>query len=262
MNGSNNGSAGAQKRSNLRRLSYFITGGLIALSILAGILVAIGSKGAGANLSSVFGKPNLTEDVDTAFADAALVREANVVGFHSTMDSSVGVVENLSVQSAQPPGNPFLLSLGAQAPDFALQTPTGQRISLSDEKGKTVLLEFFATWSPTCQAEAEHVVAIRAAMSAKKFDFLAVNADGEDAASLYAFDRSFALPYPTLLDPGEVAGSFSSRGSAGPVTKAYAVRIYPTFYIINRNGFVAWASDGEQPDALLQKELKEISGGK
>jgi peroxiredoxin len=261
MNGFDNGGAVAQKRSNPRRLFYVITGGLIALSVLAGILVALGgSRGAGANLSSVFGKPNLTEDVDTAFADAVLVKAANAVGFHSTMDGSVGLVENLSAESAQLQGNPYLLPLGAQAPDFALQTPTGQRVRLSDEKGKTVLLEFFTTWSAACQAEAEHIVAIRAAMSAKKFDFLLVNGDGEDAASLYAFDRSFALPYSTLLDPGGGAGSFSSPGSAGPVTKAYAIRTYPTFYIIDRNGFVAWSSEGEQPDALLQKKLKEISG--
>jgi hypothetical protein len=49
------------------------------------------------------------------------------------------------------------------------------------------------------------------------------------------------------MDPGE------------EVTRAYAVQTLPTFYIIDRNGMVAWRSDGEQPDALLQKKLKEIS---
>jgi len=244
----------------MRRLFYFITGGLLVLSVLAGILVALGgSKGASAKLSRAFGTPSPTEDMDAAFSDPALVREADAVGFHSTMDGSVGSIENLSAGSAHPTGNTLLLPVGTPAPDFALQTPTGQTVSLSDEKGRTVLLEFFATWCPHCQAEAEHMVAIRASLSATKFAFLSVNADGEDAASLYAFDRFFDVPYPTLLDPGDAGGSFNKRGGAGRITRSYAVQIFPTFYIIGRNGKVAWRSDGEQPDALILEKLQEIS---
>jgi thiol-disulfide isomerase/thioredoxin len=131
-------------------------------------------------------------------------------------------------------------------------------VNLSDYKGKTVFLEFFATWCPHCQAEAQHIVAIRQA-SSTRIEFLSVNADSEDAASVYAFHRYFALTYPALLDPGQTAGSFNSKGSAGPVTKAYQVHIYPTFYILDKDGKVAWRSDGEQPDALLLKELQLIS---
>ncbi len=260
MRGLNGSNTAVARRAVMRRLFYFIIGGLLALSVLAGILVALGgNKGASARLASVFGTPSVTEDMDSAFADAALARAADAVGFHSTLDSSVGVVESLPAESARPPESPFLLPVGTRAPDFSLQTPTGQRVSLSDYRGKTVLVEFFATWSPESQAEAEHLVAIRAALSAKKFAFLSVNADGEDAGSLYAFDRAFAIPFPTLLDPGDVAGSFNHEGSPGPVTQSYAVRAHPTFYIIDKNGFVAWRSEGEQPDALLQRKLKEIA---
>ena len=69
----------------------------------------------------------------------------------------------------------------------------------------------------------------------------------------------YALSYPTLLDPGEAAGSFKNKGSAGPMTRSYGVRAFPTFYVINRNGSVAWRSDGEQPDALLMKLLAKTS---
>ena len=232
----------------MRKPFYFVIGGLLTLSVLAGVLIALGgSERASAKLSNVFGTPNVTEDMDSAFADAALVKAANASGFHSTIDSTVGVMENLPAESAHPAANPLLLPMGARAPSFTLQTPTGQRISLQDFNGQTVLLEFFTTGSPACQAEAEHLVAIRAAASVSRFAFVSVNANGEDAGIIYAFDRTLAIPYPTLLDPGE------------GVTKSYAAQTFPTFYIIDRNGMVAWRSDGEQPDALLQKKLKEIS---
>ncbi|MGG7381741.1 peroxiredoxin family protein, partial [Escherichia coli] len=45
-----------------------------------------------------------------------------------------------------------LLPIGAQAPDFTLRTPTGTPVSLRALRGKAVLLEFFATWCPHCNA--------------------------------------------------------------------------------------------------------------
>jgi peroxiredoxin len=242
----------ARKPANNRRFFYFLTGGLIAIGLIAGIFVMLSaSRDAGAKPAAL----PITEG-----ADAALVKAALAVAFHSTMDSSVGEIEKLSADSAHPPGNPYLLAVGTQAPEFTLQTLAGRSISLSDYRGKTVLLEFFATWCPHCQAEAKHLAELRAALPASKVAFLSVNADGEDAASVYAFDQFFAVSYPTLLDPGGRAGTFNNRGSAGRVTKSFYVHIYPTFYIIDRNGSVAWRSDGEQPDALLLKELTEISG--
>ena len=141
------------------------------------------------------------------------------------------------------PPAPTLLSVGRAAPDFALKSPRGESVRLSDSLGKVVLLEFFATWCPHCQAEAQHLIAISKSLSPERFAFLSVNADSEDAASIYAFDRFFALPWPALLDPGTPPGSFTQSGGAGPVTTAYGVAVYPTFYVIDAKGRIAWRAD-------------------
>ena len=44
------------------------------------------------------------------------------------------------------------------------------------------------------------------------------------------------------------------------MTSAYHLHSYPTFYVIKPDGTVAWASDGEQPDALLRQQLLKASG--
>jgi len=252
----NGSTAVVAKRARL--VFFIITGVLLTLSVAAGVYLSVeAGKQSGVKRGGLFGNMPADENVPSDPAEAELAKAALAVGFHSTVDGTVGKIESLAADAAGPPGNPLLLPVGSTAPDFSLSTPIGERVDLSDYKGKVVFLEFFATWCPHCQAEAQHIVAIRQAISTR-FVFLSVNADGEDAASVYAFDRYFAITYPALLDPGSVAGSFNSKGSAGPVTQAYHVHIYPTFYIIDKEGKVAWRSDGEQPDALLLKELGEI----
>jgi hypothetical protein len=105
-----------------------------------------------------------------------------------------------------------------------------------------------------------HLMRLFSSLSPDRFAFVSVNADSEDAASIYAFHRWFRIPWPTLLDPGTRAGSFSQSGSTGPVTKAFGVALYPTFYIIDLSGRIAWRGDREKPDALLLRELTHASG--
>ena len=195
--------------------------------------------------------PSSTDPMEKAVA---------AVGFHSTMaGAQVGIIENLPDASQLLPPSTSLLPVGASAPDFTLSTPTGQRVQLSSYRGKTVLLEFFATWCPHCQAEAQHLVRLQSRVDSAKVVFLAVNADSEDAASILAFDRYFGIPYPTALDQGDRPGSFTSAGGEGPVTQRYGIYYFPTFYIVNPAGTIAWRGDREQPDAVLLKELTDAS---
>ena len=188
-------------------------------------------------------------------APAELVAAADAVGFRPTTEPGVGEIEDKPASAAQSPANPSLLPVGSRAPGFTLQAPVGGSVTLSDYRGKAVLLEFFATWCPHCDAQAPHLEKLARSLGRKNVAFLSVNADSENAASVYAYHRYFGLSFPALLDPGSPTGSFHQQGGAGPVTRAYRVRFYPTFYVIDGNGRIVWGSDGEQPDALLREKL-------
>jgi peroxiredoxin len=188
-------------------------------------------------------------------APAWLVKAANHVGFRPTTEPGVGEIESAPASAAVPSANPDLLDVGSLAPGFTLKTPQGQRVSLSQFRGKAVLLEFFATWCPHCNAEAPHLKSIYESLPKSRYAFVSVNADGEDAASVFAFHRYFGLSYPALLDPSSQPGSFTQRGAPGRVSTAYRIASYPTFYVIDPKGRVTWRGDGEQPDALLRREL-------
>jgi peroxiredoxin len=192
-------------------------------------------------------------------APKALVDAANKVGFKPNSEPGTGTIEDKPPSAAGAPTSTSLISVGAKAPAFTLKTPQGQTHSLSQYRGKTVLIEFFATWCPHCDAEAPHLHDLYASLPKTKFQFLGVNADGEDAASVYAYERYFGLRFPSLLDPSSQPGSYHQPGAAGPVTASYGVQAFPTFYVVDPKGVIQWRSDGEQPDALLRQELLAAS---
>ncbi len=236
---------------NVRRIAILVTGAVILIGVVVGIGVALGS---GAPLPS--SGPALGGKSGPVSLEAA----AAAIDFHPTLEAGVGQIEGQPASAARPPLNKDLLPVGSRAPAFALKTATGTEVSLADFSGKAVLLEFFATWCPHCQAETPHLIKLAGSLSPSRYAFLSVNADGEDAASVYAFDRYFKVPYSTLLDPSSRPGSFFQAGAPGAVSIAYRVQVYPTFYIIAPDGHIAWRSDQEQPDALLLHELEHAAG--
>jgi peroxiredoxin len=189
-------------------------------------------------------------------APATLIQAADAVGFAPTTEPGVGEIEGKPASAGTAPSNPNLLRAGTTAPAFTLKTPQGETVSLADFRGKAVLLEFFATWCPHCQAEAPHLKALAQSLDKTRFAFVSVNGDSEDAASIFAYHRYFGLPFPALLDPGSPAGNFHLPGGAGPVSQAYHMKSFPTFYVIDPQGRIFWATNGEQPDALLSAKLQ------
>lgn len=192
-------------------------------------------------------------------APASLVQAAQQVGFHPTTEPGVGQIEGKPASDAAPPTNPNLLRVGSVAPGFTLRTPQGKTVSLSSYRGKAVLLEFFATWCPHCNAEAPHLARLAQSLQKHGVRFVAVNADGETAPSVFAFHSYYGLKYPALVDPSSSPGSFNTPGSAGSVSTAYRVESFPTFYVIGPTGKITWRGDGEQPDALLRSALLAAS---
>jgi peroxiredoxin len=231
-----------------RRLIWAASGGVIVVVAVV-IAVLLSTR------SSPKPAPPAAASASDRNAPASLVAAANAVGFHPTTEPGVGEIEGQPASAAQPAENQSLLPVGAAAPAFTLSNPQGQKVSLSDYRGKAVLLEFFATWCPHCNAEAPHLHDLDASLPKNKVAFVSVNADGETAPSVFAFHRYYGLQYQALVDPSSQPGSFGQQGAAGKVTNAYRVQAYPTFYVLDPQGRIAWRSDGEQPDALLRQQL-------
>jgi peroxiredoxin len=230
-----------------RRALALSLGGLVLVTIaLGGVLVARSPT-----------PPPRVVTIPAADRDAspALLRAAEAVGFEPVLESGAGRIEDEPLVIAPPPTAQGLLDVGARAPAFVLRTPTGARVSLRAYRGKAVLLEFFATWCPHCNAEASHLVRLAHTLPPSRYAFLAVDADGETAPSVLAFHIYYGFEFPALLDPSSRPGTFHAAGAPGPVSRAYHVSVFPTFYVLDAQGRVRWAGAGEQPDALVREQL-------
>ena len=192
-------------------------------------------------------------------ASVALLRAAQAVDFRPPGGDGVGRIESEPASAAKI-FTEGLLTVGAQAPDFTLQTPTGRRVSLHALRGKAVLLEFFATWCPHCNAEAPHLKGLYERLPSAKVAFVSIDGNSDDAASVFAYHVWHELPFPALLDHGARTVTFPEHGPIGPVSRKYGVSLWPTFYVLDPRGRVVWRSGGEQPDALLAHELLRAAG--
>jgi peroxiredoxin len=243
---------GQRQPADARKVALIATVALVlVVAIVVGVLLATRSSSATPAPAKVTG-----EDKS---ASPALVDAANKVGFKPTTEPGVGEVESKPASAATTPQSESLLPVGAKAPAFTLKTPQGKSVSLASLRGKAVLLELFATWCPHCNAEAPHLRTLATRLQGAKIAFLSINGDGETAPSVYAYHRYWGLPFPALLDPSSQPGSFTSPGASGKVSLAYGLQNFPTFYVIDPKGRVAWRSDGEQPDAALQQQLERAA---
>jgi len=232
----------------------------VRIAVMATIALAAVIAGAGILMGVVNGSSRTVASAAAGAEATQSVPAEGLIHFQPTSEPDAGRVEGLPAAAAQAQDYPKLLPVGSLAPDFDLASATGQRIKLSSLRGRTVLLEFFATWCPHCQAEAPHLKKIMASLPETGFLMLQVNVDSEDAASILAFDRYYGLTTAALLDPGVTPGSYYHQGATGPVTREYKVGVFPTFYVIDPGGRIAWRADHEQPDALLLAKLRNAAG--
>jgi cytochrome c biogenesis protein CcmG/thiol:disulfide interchange protein DsbE len=128
------------------------------------------------------------------------------------------------------------------AADFALPTLAGDTFRLSEQRGKVVVLNLWATWCGPCRYEIPDFIALQQELGPQGLLFVGVSLDEEGEAVVRPFAAEYAFNYPVLLDDGTVAETY------GPVT------VMPTTYIIDRQGKLRRYA----PGMLLKEALRPV----
>ena len=119
-----------------------------------------------------------------------------------------------------------VVKLGEPAPNFRLRDLNGQMVSLSDLRGKVVLLNFWATWCGPCRVEMPAMEELYRTFSRNDFEILAVSTDAQGASVTRPFQQENHLTFPILHDADYRVGL------------TYGARSLPMTFMVDRQGIV------------------------
>ncbi len=136
---------------------------------------------------------------------------------------------------------------GQVAPNFSLETLTGETLRLSDFRGRPVLLNFWTSWCPPCRTEMPELQKVQEALG-DQVVILAVNLlyQEDRLEDVHAFVRELGLTFPILLDRD------------GRVATDYRVVSLPASFFVDPEGKIYLVQVGPMTQPFIRGILREM----
>jgi cytochrome c biogenesis protein CcmG/thiol:disulfide interchange protein DsbE len=133
------------------------------------------------------------------------------------------------------------------APDFSLETLSGDTFRLQEHRGDVVVLNFWATWCPPCREEIPMFVELQQELGAQGLQFVGIALErsaGPD--EVRAFAEKMDINYPIGMGDGRIAKKYGG------------VRGLPMTFIIGPDGTVEGHIPGRATESMLRPGLEEL----
>ncbi|MDE2093146.1 MAG: TlpA family protein disulfide reductase [Burkholderiales bacterium] len=117
------------------------------------------------------------------------------------------------------------------APDFTLRTLNGPNLRLQEQRGRVVMINFWATWCGPCRQEMPHLNRLYQKYKASGFVLLGVNVD-DDTRNAAEVAAKLGVTFPVLLDTDK------------QVSRRYDLATMPSTVLIDRDGKVRYVHRG------------------
>ncbi len=136
--------------------------------------------------------------------------------------------------------------LGKAAPAFSLTTLEGKKVSLSDYKGRPVLINFWATWCAPCKVEMPWFEQFHSQYAAQGFEILGIAEDEAGKDEIAKAAKKIGVTYPILLTDGKVAPKFGG------------IDYFPTTFYVDRKGVVVEETAGLGSKDQIEANIRKI----
>lgn len=140
--------------------------------------------------------------------------------------------------------------VGEEAPDFTLETFDGEDITLSDQRGKVVILNFWGSWCEPCIRE---MPAFQAFWESSPDDvmMIGVGAKQDSMENSREFAERFDITYPIGRDDG------GTRVTTGLIAQDYSIMAYPMTFVISPDGVISSLVLGEMHEEDLEAYVEK-----
>lgn len=133
------------------------------------------------------------------------------------------------------------------APDFTLKSHGGENLRLAEQRGKVVMINFWASWCPPCLQEMPLLDELYQRYEPAGFTLFGVNVE-QDTREAERLLKELGVSFPILFDPDN------------RVSKLYNVRAMPTTVMVDKNGTVRYVNHGYKPgdEAKYRDQIREL----
>ena len=160
--------------------------------------------------------------------------------------TSFAILEPKELAPPSPPTPIQGTKVGNLAPDFQLQNLEGDPVSLSELRGKPVILNFWATWCSPCVHEMPYLQQVYEEWSGKGLVLLAINI-GATSSKVTEFLQGHSLFLPVLLDTKQ------------DIARRYNIQYIPTTFFIDKDGIIQVVKVGAFPNKeAIETDLSKI----
>jgi thiol-disulfide isomerase/thioredoxin len=140
------------------------------------------------------------------------------------------------------------LTAGSPAPVFTFTDLDGRARTLSEYRGKVVLLDFWGVWCAPCVAAAPGLVAIYEKFHDRGFEIIGIDM-GDTREKMTTFTEGRKMRWAETMEVDK-----------GPIQTLYRITGFPTYYLLDAEGKIRSAATGSA-DAL-ERELEALLGGR
>ena len=158
------------------------------------------------------------------------------------------------LMSSQTPGQPpqsgnvirFVRNPDA-APDFKVDALDGHPLALAGQRGKVVLLNFWATWCGPCRAEIPDLIALQHKYK-DQLQIIGLTVDEDDPAAVKQVVDETGINYPVAMSPPDLRMQYGG------------IAALPTSFVVDQQGRVVQKHEGLRDPALYEAEIRALLG--